>query len=66
MSKDSDIRLERLCFALGQLHGQLAELLNNIAANTITIDHIYTSLRDVVNASSIYIHNIHYANNEED
>lgn len=56
----TDRRTEQLSLAIGMIHGQLSELLNNIKCANLNNEQIYNSLLDIVKASSIHVHELYY------
>jgi|HubBroStandDraft_5_1064220.scaffolds.fasta_scaffold300617_3 hypothetical protein len=56
----SDLRTEQLSLALGTVLGQLSELLNNIRTVPLSNEQIYKSLLDIVQASSLHVHELYY------
>ena len=58
----SNARLEQSALLVGQLMGQLSELLNNIKNLPMSNDQIYRSVLDIIQCASLYAHEIYYKN----
>jgi DNA-directed RNA polymerase alpha subunit len=62
----SELTIPKLSLAIGMIHGQLSELLNNIKTVPLTNLQIYNSLLDIVKASSLHVHELYYKDNQKD
>jgi hypothetical protein len=57
---NDNLRLERLSLLIGQMIGQINELLNQIQNNDKTPNEIYKSLLDINKMASLQIHELYY------
>lgn len=62
---DINLRMERLALLIGQMIGQIAELLNRISGNKLSNSEIYRSLLDIEQAAALQIHDLYYKHNSE-
>lgn len=58
------LRAERLSLCIGQIVGQLSELLNNVKTVPLTNDQIYKSLLDITKVASLQVHELYYRGNK--
>jgi hypothetical protein len=58
------LRTERLSLCIGQILGQLSELLNNIKTVPLTNDQIYKSLLDITESGALQVHELYYKGNK--
>lgn len=63
---DKQIRFERAAILVGQVLGQLSELLNNIKTLPMTNEQVYKSVLDITKAASLHVHDIYYKGNTPD
>lgn len=60
------LRSEKLSLFIGQMVGQISELLNQMSNNPkINISVIYTSLKDITQVASLQIHELYYKGNKQ-
>lgn len=60
-----NLRMERLALLIGQMIGQIAELLNNIQKKDIKPQEVYLSLYDINKMAAIQVHELYYKHNSE-
>ena len=61
---DSQIRFERAAMMVGQVQGQLAELLNNMKNTPMGKDAVYHSILDITKMAALQVHEIYYKGNK--
>ena len=65
MENERELRAERCAFLIGQILGQLGQLLNEMKSNqSMRKVDVYQSLKDINNSSALHLHEIYYKNNK--
>lgn len=63
---DAQLRLERSALLIGQLFGQLSELLNCLKNTPMTTQMIYNSLKDITDVGALTVHAIYWKDNKQE
>lgn len=58
-----NLRSERLSLCIGILMGEIAQLLNSINKDNMTIAQIYHDLNDIHQSGALQVHNLYYKGN---
>ena len=61
--KMNDLRNEKLTLFIGLITGQMAELLNSMNQEKLTVRDVYKRLFDIHSSASLQIHELYYKGN---
>lgn len=64
MIEAKELRNEQLALLIGQVVGQLSQIMNDMAIKRLTYDEAYHCILDVTNAASLQIHELFYKGNK--
>jgi hypothetical protein len=60
LHNEINLRMERLALCIGQVVGQISQLLNSIKSGDLNRDYIYRELLDISNAAGVHLHELYY------
>jgi hypothetical protein len=63
---EQDLRAERLSLTIGNILGQLAQLLNQVARETVTMKQVYEDLKDITAGAALQTHELYYKGNKRE